>query len=349
MGCALIAVFAVGASGCVDTFDGVDIQATFDPGVLGAAESAGAAQPGQPPPDTHLTLYAIDLVYQRDGDGEVVVDEEGEPVVERSFAYGLVDFEIKSVIDLDDPCFIELDSLEAGIVPGLHVTRLADKLRDRSGIDDPLDPPDGADEGDIIDILTADQRMSFLGAIQSDLRAVVAPSTARAPEADTGCAGDGDTSPDLVPPPGCIDDASNERRLALCQEFWADNPDYYAGSDRAYADPLNGTFYGLVDGTNPKNQSQLGGVEFLLDVDWTDFEAIAINWQYDDRDGDGEPDYPDDLPAEERSVLGYHYLQGPGSVVKRGVISYSLRNRTIPSISGEISVLNGLGEDDVHF
>jgi hypothetical protein len=337
------------SSGCVDTFDGVDIQATFDPGVLGAAETADDIQPGQPPPDTQFTLYAIDLVFRTDG-GEVVVDENGEPIVDRSFAYGIFDFEIRSLIDIGSPCYIELETLEPRSFPGLHATRFAEKLRAVTGIDDPLNPPSDASEEDVIDILTADERVGLLDNLQTSLRAVVSTSTARPPEVDTGCVGDGeDTSSDLVPPPQCIDDESNERRLALCQDFWRRNPTYYEGSDRAFLDPINGTSYGLVDGTNPGNQQPLGGVEIQLDLDWDDFEKIAINWQYKDRDGDGEPDFPDELPAEERPALGFHYLEGDAAVVKRGVISYSMRNRTVSSIAAEISVLHSLGEDDVHF
>jgi hypothetical protein len=346
----LTAALAGVASGCVDTFDGVDIQATFDPGVLGAAESADDIQPGQPPPATQFTLYAIDLVYELDDDGNIVVGEDEQPVVERSFAYGVFDFEIRPVIDIDSPCFIEIENLEPRSFPGLHSSQFAQKLRDVTGIDDPLSPPTGANELDVIDVLTADQRVGLFGSIQTGLFGVVSASAETPPDVDTGCVGDGtDTADDLIPPPECIDDESNQRRLELCRAFWEDNPTYYEGSDRAFLDPLNGTSYGLVDGTNPSNEAPLGGIEVPLDLDWNGFEKVAVNWQYKDLDGNGEPDFPDDLSDEERPALGFHYMEGDERVVKRGVISYSLRNRTIPSISAEVTILHSLGEDDVHF
>ena len=329
----VLAVAAGGlGSGCVDVFEGSDIQLTFDEGVFGAAQPGAALRAGQPPTGTFFSIYAIDL--------------QGD----RSFAHELTRFEIVPVVDPASPCFIEVENLEAGTYVGLHVTQLAAKLRSDTGISDALNPPAGADPGAVIDILTAERRLSFVPQIEATLRAVVSPTIARRPDVDTGCVGDGsDTSADLVPPPECIDDESNARRMDLCQAFWDRYPGQYEGSDRAYTDPMNGVFYGLVDGINPKNASPLGGVELLLDVDWNGFERLAVNWQYEDADGDGEPDWPDDLPAEERSVLGFHFLEGDALEVKRGAISYPLRNRSYSAISGQATVLHDLGEDDVHF
>lgn len=331
-----LALLVASAGACVDTFEGVDIQITLDEGVRGAAAPGETPDPGQPPADTYFTLYAIDLAGSGDD--------------QRSFAHELVRFEIVPVIDASSPCFIEVENLETGTFVGLHVTQLVNKLEAETGIDDPLNPPSGADPDDVIDILTAERRLSFVPQIAGGLQAVVAPSIHRVPDVDTGCVGDGtDTSADLIPPPECIDDESNQRRRELCQEFWDRHPDQFEGSDRAYADPLNGTFYGLVDGVNPKNASPLGGIEFLLDVDWDGFEQIAVNWQYEDADGDGEPDYPDGFPEDEKSILGFNYLEGSALEIKRGAITYPLRNRTFTSISGEATVLHDLGEDDVHF
>ncbi|HEY8144342.1 MAG TPA: hypothetical protein VIG06_16790 [Kofleriaceae bacterium] len=335
---ALIACLAAAASGCIDTFEGVDIQMTFDEGVFGASAEGGSTQPGQPPPGTYFTLYAIELVD--DGAGEVA----------RSFSYEISRFEIVPLIDPGSPCFIEVENLEQRIYPGLHVTQLAERIKADSGIDDPLNPPDGASEGDVIDILTAERRVSYLPQLSASLRAVVSPSVSRVPEVDTGCVGDGtDTSPDLIPPPECIDDESNARRLALCEDLWSRRPDQYEGSDRSFTDPLNGTFYGLVDGMNPKNGAPLGGVELVVDVDWRGFQEVAINWQYEDRDENGEPDWPEDLPDSERSIVGFHYLEGEALEIKRGVITYPLRNRSFTQIAGEATVLHDLGEDHVNF
>ena len=45
-----------------------------------------------PPADTFYTFYAVDHVYQRDADGNVVLDDLDRPVIDRSFPLeGLAD------------------------------------------------------------------------------------------------------------------------------------------------------------------------------------------------------------------------------------------------------------------
>jgi hypothetical protein len=56
------------------------------------------------------------------------------------------------VIDTGSPCFIEVEDAR---FPGLHVTMLADKLAEVTGIDDPRNPAPGDDPGDVSDGLDA--------------------------------------------------------------------------------------------------------------------------------------------------------------------------------------------------
>jgi len=314
-------------SGCVDPFGGSSIQAYFFGGVHVPGDPQGF---GRPPAGTHYSFLALN--HDADGNG---------------FVFALESFDVRTVIDTSSPCFIEDDESR---FPGLHVTRYAERLRVDIGVDDPFG--DGVREQDAIDLLTADRRMSNLGLLRSSIKAVTSHSPAPYPPVAADCDG-GDTE---IPPPECTDDSSNARRLRLCEQFWADNPLLYEGSDKVFTLPLAGVWHGSVDGTDPRTGQPIGGANFLVDADLTGIDSLLVNWQYNcgaadfaALGADCAPVYPDDFPVEDQSPIGYHYMAGRLEEQTRGVQSTTMSNTTFSQISGHVSVFADLDEDDNHF
>ena len=334
------------AGGCVEAFDGSNLQIDFAMGTLAAARPGRPLQPDQPPADTHLELYAADLVYQTNPDGTVVVDERGRPLVEQSFLFKVTEFEIRPAIDTSSPCLIELGDTQ---YPGLHVTQIASKVEEilePFGTDDPFAPGLPADV--VTDVLNARRRFGNLEKIETILKAVTSHEAFRYPA--TAPAGQcPPSSPDALPDRACKDDASNAQRLRVCQALWAAHPEFYEGSDKVFTLPLNGRYLGMVEGMNPINMGFVGGSSMFVDENLIDHEAYILNWQYDDFDGDGTPDFPPALPAAERLDLGYLYMSGAPVDVSRGVTTVPLRHPTNANINADLAILPNLGHDDVHF
>ncbi|MCG8422103.1 MAG: hypothetical protein MJE77_29620 [Proteobacteria bacterium] len=342
----LICVVSVLAAACVDPFRGSNIQLTLRAGVpVPPGEGMTPPEQGSLPADTFFSFYAVEFVFERDRDGNIVVDGDGEPVVADSSTYHVTDFEIRPLIDRDSPCFIEVDKTE---FPGLHVTRLEEKLRAETGIDDPLNPPSGADSGRVSDVLNAAERVSQLNVLQNTVKAVTSVSHVDYPAVGTACVADGgDTG--TIPPPQCTDAESNRVRLDLCRQFWADHPEHYEGSDKVFTIPLNGDFFGTVEAINPLSGAQIGGAGFFVDEVLTGLDSLLINWQFKDLDGDGQPDFPDQTGEPDRSEIGTLFMQGLSARITRGVIHVPLRHPTVTTISGEAAIFPDLGQDGVNF
>ncbi len=339
--------------GCIEPLGGSSVQFTFAEGVQPATPRGQTPEPEQPPSDTFFTLYSADFdYYDEDGNGRPDLDLNGEPLVREVYLYEVQRFEIRQLIDRSSPCFIDIEGAEFA---GVHVTQHARKMRESRGVTNPLDP--NVPYTDAVDVLTADKRNELLPRLENDLKAVTSSDAyvepgradfqypATAPMGASGCV---ETNPGLtdLPHPTCIDDASNALRLRLCHELWAAaGPEYYEGSDKVFTLPLNGTFRGIVEGTNPKNGGFVGGAALFVDENLIGHDAFVINWQYKDLDGDGAPDAPAGMASE----LGFQYLGGRAEHITRGVINASLRNANSREIRAELSVFPELGDDDVHF
>lgn len=170
------------------------------------------------------------------------------------------------------------------------------------------------------------------------------------------CAGDAMRTDTKFPPPYCLDDASSDERSALCEEFWAANPDRYEGSDLVFTLPLNGGWIGAVDGSDPRNNQFLGGAGLFVDANLEDIEGLLMNWQYNcdvaefNTDSNTcEPDYPDTFEDVDKSVIGFHYMSGTVQNKTRGVINVPMINRTFGTISGQAAIWFNLDDDDVQF
>jgi hypothetical protein len=337
---ALLTVAVVSASaGCVDAYGGSHITVDFSPDVL--VPSGGSSAGADVPAGAYFALYGNDEV----------VDDNG--VVVENYAFEITRLDIHPLIDLASPCFIELEDTQ---FPGLHVTQfgaafkksICDRLSEAADcFDDPFDPPSGATENDITDVLGANARMNHLASYQSGLKVVSTFSDFVYPAQAADCSASGSQ----IPPPDCVDDASNEQRLRVCREFWADNPDFYEGSDKVFSLPLNGTYLGLVDGSNPVNGAPIGGATVFVDSAVRGFDSYSFNYQFHDFDGDGSPDYPATfLDTHEESNIGYVWLQGrPDNADARGVIKLFLFTPFDPDVFAQVAIFANLGEDDVTF
>lgn len=360
------------STGCVDPFGGAHLTMTFATGVQSPAADGAPSLFGRPLANTTYTIYSVDFVHQRDADGKVVKDADGDPVVEKSYAHSVFEFEILPGINTASPCFIELDGDR---FPGLHVTQVLAKQRELTGIqveDNPDDPANGGNTTivDYIDVIGARDRVALLSKLSTELFVVVDASQAVGPGANpeyplgTLCADDPASDPAVLPPNSCIDEESNVRRLAICSDFWSrpEHKDYYEGSDKVYSLPLSGLFRGVVSGNNPKNGGPISGAAVYVPSNLVDFDALIMNWQFKDSDCpngrvddvaapgcDGEPDYPAGTDDADKSVIGTHYMAGTPEQYTRGVTRVSLKNRVFPLINAEIAVFPEINEDNVHF
>ncbi|MCE9574632.1 MAG: hypothetical protein K8W52_15900 [Deltaproteobacteria bacterium] len=326
-------MLGLGLGACVEPFAGSNVQLDFS-GDTHTIQRAGQARaPLQPPVDTYYALWAVDTV----------TDDAGGT---KDYVFAVQNFEIKPLIDQNSPCFIDL---EGARFPGLHVTQFANKVKEQTGIADPFNAPAGATDGDISDVLTALKRLSYLGDLQSKVKAVVTTSNFKyGPSATTCLDDDAGADQTMFPPTNCTGPKSNALRLKLCKAAWAANPDFYEGSDKVFTLPLSGTYYGTVEGTNPINNGYVGGSGFFVDESLLDFDRYFITWQYKDLNGDGTPDYADNTPEDDKA-FGHVYMSGIPRRVARGVISVALQSPENTSIGAAMSIFPDLANDGTHF
>lgn len=351
----LLGVLCLFGSGCVDAFGGAAYLMDFQPGVkTPALEGDTPPGPATPPFNTYFSFYVVQYVYQTDANGVIQTDSNGDPIIDKSFAHNTVDFEIARLIDTESPCFIDI---EEDPFPGIQISEIVQRLKDDYIINDPIAETDKP-LNQRIEIVTAQARDALLTDLQNKVKAIVSFSVVQPPgHPDSGlavgtlCIPDGGDRTD-IPPSTCSDDESNAVRLNLCSAYWAANPRFYQGNDRTYTLPRSGQWFGAVNGTNPKNAAPyLGGAKFFSRSALTpnEVDALLMNWQYKDRDGDGQPDYPAGTPEAEKSLIGHHYMSGEPSGAVRGTIRIEMHNRTVDAVEGDITIFYGLGDDAVQF
>lgn len=259
--------------------------------------------------DSHYRLYSI----------------KEEP--ERENTFEVQRFEVHKIVDLTSPCYIDVG--EHVQFPGLHVSQFRAKTEEVTGITDIMNPPPSSTEAQRIDAATAIVRMQNIASLSGDMgiKVVTSASAGAYPPVDADCTGGG------LPPPNCIDDASNARRLARCQAAWDADPLLYEGTDRVLTAPLNGTTFGFVVGLNPINLAPVGGAQFFVDEALGGSDEYAIYVQTD-----GVEDN-----------LGTLFLSGRPTSPTRGVRHVHMTSPTSPNVTAELAVFEDLGEDDVQF
>ncbi|MGE5185796.1 MAG: hypothetical protein ACM31C_27235 [Acidobacteriota bacterium] len=256
----------------------------------------------------HFTFYAF----------------ESDSMVGRLFE--VQKFEVHRIVDLSSPCFIDVGPHVP--FPGLHVSQYAAMMAQATGITDLANPPPGATEQQKIDAATAVQREGDVALLASDsgIKVVSSASNYSYPPVAVDCIGPG------IPPPTCIDTASNQRRLQQCQDFWHSDPNYFEGTDRVLTSPLNGVTHGMVDGENPINLAPVGGAQFYVDSDLAGFTTFAIYYQVD-----GMP--------EPGNLLVY----GHPTMVTRGVMHVHMTSPTSPTLSADAAIFANLDQDNTSF
>jgi len=313
-------------AGCIDEFHGSNVQIDFAPNMPAQASAYRAAAADEFPSNVHFTLYAFSSTETA------------------GYLFEIQQFEVHRIVDLTSPCYIDVG--EHVPFPGLHVSQFVNKLELTTGITDIANPPPGATEEQKIDVATAIQRDQDVQLLAGDNgpKVVTSTSTNVYTNIATDCA---DTSG--IPPPQCIDDAQNVLRLQKCKSAWdAAGGQMYEGTDRVLTQPLTGITYGFVVGMNPINLAPIGGAQFYVNEVLDDFESYAIYWQYDDANGDGQPDYPPTTPADERTKLGVLFLYGVPERPTRGVIHVHMTS-LVSDVTAELAIFSGIDEDDVHF
>jgi hypothetical protein len=304
----LLALFA----GCVDGFQGSNLELDFSPGMPVLASVGATPGIGELPASTHFTLYAT--------------QESADMTTESMFA--VTTFEIHRIVDLTSPCFIDVGDHVP--YPGIHVSQYAARVEMDTGIPDPTSPPVGATAANIELAATAFQRMANIQLLvgATGIRAVTSASAGNYPALGADC-----TDTTGIPPPDCMDSDSNARRLAACQAYWASDPNYYEGTDRVLTSPLNGVDHGMVDGENPINLSPVGGAGLFVDANLVGFDGYAIY---------AEPD-------SQTTPGGELLLFGTPTMPTRGVTHVDLATPGTGLITAEMAIFSNLGDDNVQF
>jgi hypothetical protein len=297
-------------AGCVENFDGSNVQIDLNPATPPQAPQGRPPQDRELPTNGHFRLYGIDEV------------PEGDALFE------LRRFEIHRVVDLTSPCFIDVGPNVP--FPGLHVSQFERRMSERTGITDIAAPPPGATMEQQIEQATAVQRMRNVQALAggAGVKVVTSASASVYPDVDAACGGGG------LPPPTCIDDESNARRLAICRQAWDRDPLLFEGTDRVLTSPLGGTTFGFVVGLNPVTPTPVGGAQLFVDDALDRVDEYAIYFQMD-----GVEDAP-----------GMLFLTGrPFAGATRGVTHVHLESPLLPGVAAELAIFADLDEDDVHF
>jgi hypothetical protein len=305
----------IAAGGCVDGFRGSNVQIDLSGATPVQAPVLGMGGPTDLPASSHFTLFAI---------------QQG-PAQDRLFE--IERFEIHRIVDPSSPCFIDVG--EHVPHPGLHVTQYAKKIEEDTGITDPANPPPTATEQQKILVATALQRIANVNALAGPMgiKVVTSASTAVYPTMAAACGGPADQ----IPPPMCIDDASNQRRLQLCQAAWKADSNLFEGTDLVLTAPLNGTTRGFVDGGNPIALGvQVGGAQFFVDEALDNIDAYAIYTQ-------------EERPPPEAPPPPVQLLFGRPTMPTRGVLHVHLVSPGTPVLTAEMAIFADLGQDDVHF
>jgi hypothetical protein len=181
----------------------------------------------------------------------------------------------------------------------------------------------------MIDAATAQQRMINIARLGGamGIKVVTSASETVYPAVDADCTGGG------LPPPACRDADSNARRLSICQQIWADDPNLFEGTDRVLTAPLAGTTFGFVDGLNPLTPTPIGGAQWFVEAALADTDEYAITFH---------PDGTDDAGT---LLLVGTPMNGP-----RGVRKVHMESPLLPGVvTAEMVVFPDLGEDEVHF
>jgi hypothetical protein len=313
-----VAAAALALAGCVEGFQGANVQLDLSPATPVQADVLAMRGPAELAAASHFTLYAIQE--------ETLPDRTVQ-----DHLFEVVRFEVHHIVDTSSPCFIDVGDHVP--FPGIHVTQFATRVQQETKIADPTHPPPDATPQQLELVVTALARMEKIKAIlgPNGLVAVTSASTTAYPAVATSC----DGPPDQIPPKECIDDASNQRRLQLCQQTWKQDGRLWEGTDRVLTAPLNGTTFGLLLNPMTPAGTPVGGAQIFVDSALVAADAYAIYVQ-------------DDAPAAGME-LGTQLYFGRPTLPTRGVSHVHMVNPNNAALTAELAVFADLGQDEVHF
>jgi len=314
-----VAAAALALSGCVSGFQGANVQLDLSPATPVQAGVLAMKGPTELAAATHFALYAI--------------QEETLPdMTHQDHLFEVVRFEVHHIVDTSSPCFI--DAGDHVPYPGLHVTQFARRVQMETGITDPSQPPLGASQAQIEAVATALTRMTKIAMLTgpNGLVAVTSASTLPYPTVAKDCSGPSDQ----LPPPECMENDANARRLQLCQQTWKADSRLWEGTDRVLTAPLNGTTFGLLLNPMTPAGTAVGGAQIFVDNALVGVDAYAIYFQ-------------DDVPAPGADGPGTQLYFGRPTMPTRGVSHVHMVSPINPALTAELAVFADLGQDDVHF
>jgi hypothetical protein len=327
----IAAALSVGASGCVDAYDGSWVEFSLGAGTQIPADVAGGNMGfGQPPADTHYEFW----------------------VATGNSSFKVAEFLVVTQFDSQFPCFIETGRAK---YPGLHSTRFYDRL-----LDDALatGDPNTPDQDEVNLLADAQKRMDNMSVVEKQLKAVVGYD----PTMTQQILDDLETAVGTGAPIGEMDDVHNANRLKICQAFFDKHPDFYVGGDKVFSLPLAGHWYGMVEGSDPRSNAPVGGAGFTVPFTFKKFDYLLMNWQFNDAhykaDGTLDTNQTNDpritstvdgLGPYGQSWTGYYYMGGSPRDATRRTINVDLINQQFRSINAKMAIFPAINEDDATF
>ena len=307
-----LAVLSAAGTGCVEAYDGSWLE--FELGPKTQVPSNTDREDGRPPQDTHYEFW----------------------VTTGPNSFHLADFQVVKQIDTTFPCFIDVEGTR---YPGIHSDRFYTRLlEDALATGDPNTP----DEEELGILADADRRMDNQVAVEAALKAVVGWDPAMTPALLAQLATDvGDFS--------TTDDASNAARLATCQKFFDDHPDYYVGQDKVFSVPLSGHWFGMVRGTDPRNMAPVGGAGFTVPLSFEQFDRLMITWQFNDPNDPRITGTVDGIGPFGPSETGYYYMDGPPQYRTRRTVNVDMASKFFGGINAHIAIFPGINDDGATF
>jgi hypothetical protein len=318
---------SVGASGCVDAYDGSWVEFSLGPGTQVPADTGNVGF-GQPPANTHYEFW----------------------VASGNSSFKVAEFLVVTQFDSKFPCFIETGRAQ---YPGLHSTKYYDRILADATADDPT-----PDQDEVNRLADADKRMKNMVVVEKNLKAVVGYDPTMTPQILADLANDVNTNA----PINMMDDVSNANRLKICQAFFDKHPDFYVGGDKVFSLPLAGHWYGMVEGSDPRSNAPVGGAGFTVPFTFKKFDFLLMNWQFNDAhyDADGRLDTSQTndpritgtvgtLGPFGPSWTGYFYMGGSPREATRRTINVDLRNPQFNSLNAKMAIFPAINEDDATF
>jgi hypothetical protein len=319
-----LAAAALCTTSCVQVFEGSWIEVVFSNTTPLPGEGAGRTRV---PAGTHFELWATS------GGG-----------LRRIFQFRIV-----PQLDSTFPCFIENEEAK---FPGLHITQIFERVNG----DERMDPQgvagtnDGLSQAQVDRITDAQRREERRVLVEGGVKAIVGYDPTVTPAVIADLRARVADQAEITD----VSDAANAVRFNLCEEFFDEHPRFYVGFDSVFSLPLNGEWYGVVEGSDPRTSAPLGGAGWAVPANLENIDGLSVRWDFDDPNTRTQPGvlcYFDQSEGAQcpPSDIGYYYMSGEPRVLSRRALRVSMRNLNFTGPSAEVAIFPSLGEDEVQF